>query len=316
MWAGNKKDSGILVIAFGSNRYVELAMNLSLSLKLNHNPYPVALVTDSLDPNLDLYFDRIVPIDPTKGSGFSQKMWMYEYSPFLKTLFIDADCLVVKNISFLFEWMDGKSVTCLGEKVFEGELLGTSLEKLRNFISFDFLPTFNGGVYYFEKSDLSKKTFELAREIFYSKYQTWDLWLFNGKPGDEPAMSIAMGHFNLEPVSDPKRITMYTPVGQQGVFEMDILSGYCRFEKSGIMVSPAIMHFGGGYPEAFHYKRELKKMKLHIKTHLPKALCSILVNGIYNPIYAAYVLFYRFVKFLMGRASFKVRPLIPMFKFE
>ena len=316
MWTGNNKDVGILIIAFGNKRYLDLAINLSMSLKLANNRYPIALVSDLEDERIKLFFEELIPIDPSKGSGFSQKMWMYEYSPFQKTLFIDADCLVVKNIDFLFEWMKGRPVSCLGEKVYQGKLLGTTIDKLKEFISFEFLPTFNGGVYYFEKCDLSQQVFELARDIFSVNYQDWGLWLFNGKPGDEPAMSVAMGHFNLEPVSDPKRLGMYTPVGQKGVFEIDILNGFCRFEKSGVKVNPAIMHFGGGYPEAFHYKREIGKMNFFLKTKLPKPIIAALVNLIYNPVYISFVFLYRLLKWVVGKEKMKLYPLMPMFRFE
>jgi hypothetical protein len=109
---------------------------------------------------------------------------------------------------------------------------------------------------------------------------------------------------------------MYTPVGQSGVFKMDALQGECEFYKYNEKVNPVIMHFGGGYPEAFHYRRETLKIKLAYSTKLPNKLISFFVNVCYNPIYITYVFGYRLLKAIFKGSKMKMSPLMPMFKFE
>ena len=316
MSVGNEIEKGVLLIAFGKPRYVNFAKNLSSSIRLYNSEIPIALVTDSEDTRLADYFQYIIPLDPEKGSGFSQKMYMNKYSPFQKTLFIDSDCLAVGDISFLFEWMNGQPISVLGKKVFHGSLLGTTIEEIKKKININYLPTFNGGVYYFEKGEESEKVFNLARVIFFEKYKEWGLWLFDGKPGDEPAMSIAMGHFQIEPTADPEYKSMYTPVGQKGIFKMDILKGFCLFNKNDVWVRPTVMHFGGGYPEAFHYKREIAKLNFYSFTKISKPISSFFINLIYNTPYIIFVFLYRLIKWVSGKSKLKFSPLIPMFRFE
>ncbi|HET6226843.1 MAG TPA: hypothetical protein VFF27_11230 [Bacteroidia bacterium] len=310
-----QEEKGILIIAQGKQRYINMAYTIAMSIKLSNPETSLALVTDSTDPELKKYYHHIIPIDPAFGTGFSQKIQMYTYSPFKKTMYIDVDCMVIQPIDFLWKLFDKHQVSVIGKKIFSGTFIGTTIEALKQHYSFDYLPTFNGGVYYFEKSDLASKVFKLAQEIFYQKYDTLNLWKFNGQPGDEPAMAIAMGVFQIQPVEDNRK-GMYTPVGQTGIFKMDALSGYCEFYKHGEKVMPAIMHFGGGYPEAFHYQREQVKIKLVYNYKLPKKLVSAFINTCYNSVYALYVFGYRLVKSFFKKTKFKLTPVLPMFKFE
>lgn len=308
---------GVLIIATGNIRYAKLAINLAKSIRLNCPFIPIAVVSDHADllnqnPKL---FQILVQPNSNWGFGFEQKLKMYDYSPFQKTLFIDADCLVVRDIIELFRLFNGKAVSVLGHFIEKGNFIGTTVEKLTARYGEIQIPTFNGGVYYFEKTELSEKIFRFANKIFYDEYDSLGLIKFNGNRGDEPVMAISMAVHGMTPVSNNCK-WMYTPVGQSGVFEMDILKQYCVFFKHGIRVTPAIMHFGGGYPEAFHYRREVRKLDLHLKYKFPKFLASFIVNATWNTVYAGFVFFYRLLKSMIGKAKWKFSPLLPMFKFE
>ncbi len=308
-------ERGILIIAQGKERYICMAKQIAISLAISNPDVPRVLVTDSAGEKLKKYYNRIIPIDNSFGIGYSQKLYMYHYSPFKKTLFIDVDCLVIDSIDWLFERFNQHPVSVIGKKVTSGNLLGTSVELLKTAVNVDYLPTFNGGVYYFEKGEKAEKVFKDAIHIFKNRYNELNLWKFSGQPGDEPAMSIAMAMHCMQPIDDEKK-GMYTPVGQKGVFKMDALKGICEFYKHGEKVTPAIMHFGGGYPEAFHYRREVAKLKLVYYYKLPKAFTSFLVNALYNPSYIVYVFLYRIIKKMIKGGKLKLTPIMPMFRFE
>ncbi len=310
-----EKDLGILIIAQGKNRYIDMAKQIAISLKLSNPNISRALVTDSKDRELENYYDFIIPINSAYGMGYSQKLYMYQYSPFQKTLFIDVDCLVIDSIYWIFEKFDKHPVSVIGKKITEGKLIGTSVEELKSKISLNYLLTFNGGVYYFEKGTIASAIFDDAIDLFANKYDNLNLCKFNGLPGDEPAMSIAMSMHGMEPINDNGK-GMYTPVGQSGVFKMDALKGLCEFYKHGEKVTPAIMHFGGGYPEAFHYKRETRKLRWVYYYKIPKPIASFVVNAISNPPYILFVFFYRIVKKIIKGGKLKLTPLMPMFRFE
>ena len=223
-------EKGILIIAQGKQSYIDMAYGIAMSIRLTNPHIQLALVTDSTDEGLKKYYHHLIPINPEWGIGFSQKMRMYEYSPFRRTMFIDVDCLVIQNIDFLWQLFDGHDMSVMGKKKYSGQYIGTSIESLKLHYQFDYLPSFNGGVYFFWKSELAEKIFSLALDIFKNRYDELNLVRFNGSAGDEPAMAIAMGVYGVVPVDDQKK-GMYTPVGQNGVFKMDALKGYCEFYK-------------------------------------------------------------------------------------
>jgi len=309
------QERGILIIAQGKQRYIHMARQIAVSLALSNPHISRALVTDSQDEDLKKYYDIIIPIDNTLGIGYSQKLCMNKYSPFTKTMFIDVDCLVIDSIDWLFERFINHPVSVIGKNVMSGPLLGTTVEVLKSKLGINYLPTFNGGVYYFEKGEKAERVFNEALDIFYNKYDELNLWKFSGQAGDEPAMSIAMAINNMQPIDDSAK-GMYTPVGQSGVFKMDALKGYCEFYKYDEKVNPAIMHFGGGYPEAFHYKRETMKLRWVYHYKIPRTLASFVINLIYNPPYIIYVFLYRIIKKIVKGGKLKFTPIMPMFRFE
>ncbi len=307
-------ECGILTIAIGKKRYIEMAKAFALSAKINIPQYKLALVTDSTDPSLKKLFDFLIEPDLSFGSGIIQKTNMYNYSPFNKTLFVDADCMFVRDISFLFDAFKGNSVSVLGKKVTDGKLFGISVDELKKKKQIEYLLSFNGGVYYFEKSLQAEKIFDTVK-IIRENYSDYGLNLHRGERNEEGVMSIAMSIHHSTPVPDSIQ-GMYTPVGQSGKFSIDVLRRFCEFTKHGVTVTPAIMHFGGGYPEAFHFKREYAKLKLVYYYKFPRPLSSILINVCRNPFYATHVFFYRIIKKLIKGGKLKFLPALPMFRFE
>ncbi|HET8964388.1 MAG TPA: hypothetical protein VFM99_10835, partial [Chitinophagales bacterium] len=206
------------------------------------------------------------------------------------------------------------NVSVIGRKVFEGKLFGAEIKEVKKKLHLNYMISFNGGVYYFKNTEKTKEIFNKAKELI-DQYSLLGIELMRGEKNEEPLFSIAMSISNEAPVDDQGE-GMYTPMGQAGVFKMDSLKGQCEFYKHGRKVSPAIMHFGGGYPEAFHYRREVCKIKLVYKYRLPKLPVSLIVNLIFNPAYTCYVFVYRILKFLLKGTKLKFKPLMPMFRFE
>lgn len=305
---------GILTIATGAQKYIDMAINLAMSCKLKAPHIPLALVTDSTNPELLKFFDFIIPVKNKYGKGVLQKLYVNEYSPFEKTMFIDSDCLVINSIDWLFELFDGKKVSVVGKIKYDYKLSGQTLEYLKTQIDIDYLISFNGGIYYFEKSEIANKVYEKSREII-NYYDQWNFNKWRGGIADEVVMSVAMSYYRMIPIEDNGK-GMRTPIAQTGQFKMDILKGYCEFYKEGEKVEPAIMHFGGDCTTTFFYKRELKKLKLSRLGILPNFLISVGVNICYNIPYTIFVFSYRVAKSIFKGAKFKLLPLMPMHRFE
>lgn len=305
---------GILTLAQGHQRYIEMAVRLAQSIRLNSPGLPIAVVTDRSEKEMRLWFDAVVKVDPQHGMGLVQKLFLYDYSPFEETIFIDADCLAVGDFSFLWDLFSTQEVSAIGECLTTGTWAGMQVEQTCASLKIPYLIQLNGGVYFFRKGDVAAAVYRKAQDLI-QRYDEIGIARLRGQINEEPLISLSMAMHAQLPIDDQGK-GMRTPVGQSGVFEMDILKQYCAFQKHGIRVTPAIMHFGGGYPEAFHYRREVRKMDLHLKYKLPKSLASFLVNAGRNSVYGIYVFAYRMIKSLMGKAKLKFSPALPMFKFE
>ena len=79
-----------------------MAKVLARSLAIHSPDIPSAVVTDSSDRGLADLYDHVVQFRPEFGSGLTQKVYLDAYSPFKETLFIDSDCLVIRDISYLW----------------------------------------------------------------------------------------------------------------------------------------------------------------------------------------------------------------------
>ena len=114
-------EKGVMIIAQGKPRYINMAKNIAMSLKLSNPHLSLALVTDSVDKDLHNYYSNIIPINLKNGLGFSQKVHMYEYSPFKKTVFMEEDGVVRRKIDRLSDWLAGQAVWARGRKVVKGD---------------------------------------------------------------------------------------------------------------------------------------------------------------------------------------------------
>lgn len=115
---------GIITIGTGAQKYIDMSIYLAMSCKLNSPGIPLALITDSKDPSLKKYFDIIIPANPDYPKGIVHKIFISDYSPFEETVFIDGDCMVVRDISNMFDWFQNSNVSAFGLVKQQGIFLG------------------------------------------------------------------------------------------------------------------------------------------------------------------------------------------------
>lgn len=272
---------GIITFAYGKPKYINMAINLAYSLELTNPHVPRAIITDTHDKRAQRYFHKVIPLDPSFGKGLSQKIKMAHYSPFDKTLFIDSDCLVVKDITFLFQEFSDDNVSVIGTARTSGEWLGVNISHFIKEHHLPFLPVFNGGLYYFKKNRTAFKIFNEAFGLVNS-YEQLGFSHHELGANEEPLMAYAMAKHHEPPYPDETGKGMYTPIGIRGGLSISVAKGYCTFQKYHQRVYPLIVHFVGNYSETFIYRREVAKLKLIVRHRLPKDLSSILVNVPYN----------------------------------
>lgn len=186
---------GFITIAFG-RYYWLLAENLILSYRLNvpkDNQLPFCIITDKENDKVS-EFDKVIISTPSE-KGFMNKLRLAELTPYQKTIFIDADSLVYKDISFWFDKYEenGSAFSSFGRNIGEenvheiNNILFDISKAKKEWDYLAYIPFFNAATYYLDKSTGGGDICETAKRLYYSGVDY-------GYPffGDETYISLAM----------------------------------------------------------------------------------------------------------------------------
>lgn len=252
---------GILTLAFGKPKFIEMAKALAWSLNLHAPEIPRAIVTDSADAELAELFPQRIEYRADYGSNVRQKMYLDQYSPFDETLFIDSDSLVVRGLGSFWTAFASVPFGTSGDRLLRAGETDAFLDvdvMLKRY-GFDSLPKFNGGIYYFKRNAQSAALFSTARELLAKSAEYGFKEFRNDGPNDEALYSVAMAMHGLKLI-DMGNAGMWTPINAESSVTVDIPRGICTFVKKGRQVTPDIIHFAG-FTGSFIYLRECSKLK-------------------------------------------------------
>ena len=245
---------GILTLA--TPKDYRKAIGLAHSLRNSGNLYPVSVVcSESLGEKLTPYFDDIIP-ERQDIKGFAHKLYLDEYSPYDKTLFLDADMLVFGDLRKIFQRLAGSHYTARGWYVDSGKSsFGLDRKYVLDKLHKENLVCIDGaGHAYFEKPKCNE-VFGVARDVV-SHYDEY----FSGNIlADEDVMGIAMTICETAPfVNEGFLGSPWHAV--KGTFFIDSISSQCRYvDKKFGNVSPVVVHFMRRvFP--FVYANELNKL--------------------------------------------------------
>jgi hypothetical protein len=302
---------GIITIALGEKRYIEMSKMLALSLLKTNPGIKRAIISDANKDEFENLYDIYIPCDPSFGNGISQKLYLDKYTPFEETLFIDSDCLVFNALDDMIALCREHAFVVFGGQIDSGEWYMDVAAMCKKF-NLPSIPLFNGGTYYFNNSTIAANIYNEARHLK-ADYAGLGFKEFRGSVNEEPLIAVAMAINKVEAVDDAGT-GMRTPIGINGPLKIDVLNNKCTFDKEGVIVKPVIMHFAGSYSNAFHYKREVAKLKMADKLpFLSKKLCSIVVNLIFNTSYGLFVFFKRIFKSILRKEKFDFSISLPVF---
>jgi hypothetical protein len=251
---------GVLTMAYGSDRYLEMAKSLARSLILHSPDVPRAVVTDSSDRDIRALFHFCIPLRHDLGFGNRQKLHLDEYTPFGKTLFIDSDCLVVRDVDGIWPQLMSLPFGIPGDvKLRRGDQdPKMDVDYILNHFNLTEVSKFNSGLIYFDSSEVSVSIFATARtllahyeELRFSRHE---------RPYDEPLFAVAMALHGISTIQDGGT-TMRTPTGLRGPLQIDVRRGFGRFNKYGVVVEPAVVHFAGNWAQSFEYQRECFRLR-------------------------------------------------------
>lgn len=234
-----QNNCGIITIAIGK-KFIKQAKYLSLSCML-HTPHTArAVITDNPE-SLTAYYDIILPYNSEYGNPFSTKTRLHLYTPFYKTLFLDADSLVVYPLDFCWE-MSYSSFIYVGKKLTAG-IWYYDIAKIIKQTEFSWIPEFNSGMMLFKNDNTTRAIFDDAFGYMQDNEKFNVSFFRKDMLPDEPFIALAFAKNNIEPYNDHGRLSR-TLIGADCV-HINICKGIARFRKHGEYVFPMVVHFCG-----------------------------------------------------------------------
>jgi len=274
-----RANCGVLTMALGP-RHRRMARTLAWSLDVHAPGLPRAVITDERETALSKCFEHVIELRPGAGGPLEERFHFDSYSPFAETLYIDADSLVVGSLDSVWELMRRVPFGVIGHQMSSGRWYGDVAEMAAT-VGADSLPVFNGGLYYFDDSPVARSVFATGRDLM-GRYEELGLAGHSLGHSDEPVVSMALAKHGIEALDDGGN-AMRTPIGIRGELNVDVLRGYCSFDKDGTQVTPRVMHFAGSWTRGFRYRRESLKLALHRGIpFVPGRAISLMVNGTMN----------------------------------
>ncbi|WP_375750109.1 hypothetical protein [Vibrio sp. HN007] len=254
---------GYITIATGAKEYIEMAKYLALSVHKNDPTRPIALITDektTIPDDVKCLFSHVIIMPEIEGyNGCLNKLRINEFTPFEQNMFIDSDCLIVKNdMDRHWKRFEQYDVNLAGDKVTSGHWYNFDVEDVLKRLNIDYIVKMNSGVIYFKKGAVSDHFFKLCNEMVVEQR---DLLSCSHRReeqiADEPFIGTALGIMNISPVAyvpeegslmittthakkvlcDPstRESQIYKPTG---FYLLNRL-----FAKSWVRHTPSIMHF-------------------------------------------------------------------------
>jgi hypothetical protein len=255
MYRGVAMKCGIITIAIGK-KYRTQAKYLAYSCIL-HAPSTLRAVITDVPAALASYYDFCIPYKSAYGDPFTTKTRLHLYTPFDKTLYIDADSLVMQDIGSFWDSLESRPFAYSGDLITSGEWYFDIAGIIRK-LGLSALPKFNSGMFLFDKSETAKNIFETAYDyLTHQKDRDLGVDFFRGKMlPDEPFLSIALAKNAVEPFEDNGRFSR-TLIGAENI-RLDSIRGIAFFRKHGVPVFPLIVHFCSTFGQFLFIREKLR----------------------------------------------------------
>jgi hypothetical protein len=293
---GSRANKSVFTIATGSEAYLRYAFNLARSFALYNDVEQTSfyVVTDlRYAPPADLPFVRTIDLPAEIASeGLGPKLYLDVLAPTEISLFLDSDCLIFRDLEFVFDSFRGRSISVVGVGVADGTWCGPSAAGLCSRFGFASMPRFNGGLYYLEKGAVASGVYQTARQL-QSQYDELGFHRHRGWLNEEPLLSLAMAIHSQFSIADDGSILSDLAAGLEHT-DINVLGGtsvlynplppstrHKWWQNTHGHYSPAVIHFADGFP----YNRESFKLALKFTTPLPDTAIAALADLRYSAPY-------------------------------
>jgi hypothetical protein len=247
-----KEKRGLLTVGIGK-KYAGQAKYLALS-SLIKSPNTLRAVITDYPEQLKKYYDIVIPYDKEFDDPFLIKTRLCQYSPFEKTLFVDADSLIVSSVDGYWEFLDNQTFAYHGKLLHDG-VWYLDIKKTIGQFNLPWFPQLNSGMLLFDDSEKSRGVFETAYHFMKNQRdENINIDYFRGTfYPDEPFIALALAKHGVKPVDDHARFSR-TLIDVSNV-HLDILKRIALYSKDEKAVFPHIVHFCGRFGNLI-YRRE------------------------------------------------------------
>lgn len=197
---------GYLTLATGDRKYFDAAANVALSVRLNDEKRPISLLCDDsakLTEAEKALFDRIIVALPgTLGVGCAGKLDVPGFLPYEETVFLDSDCLIVKNdMDRHWDKLSGQCFNVAGATENSGGWYTFEIADVCKALGLPYMVHMNSGVMYFKKGKslddfiaVVQDLRENAQDVLFVQHRD-----MNAQIADEPVWGAAMGRMHMQP---------------------------------------------------------------------------------------------------------------------
>lgn len=266
---------GIITIATKHSLYGNYAYNLAVSLRAVAPHIPICVIADSIglshltESQRSIFSEIKEPMHNDfhnkegKCTPLSLKYKLVEYSPFEKTIFMDADTIIspMANIDSLFSSLDGIDFT-IANRGEDSPHVGISQWISKDSIDAPYWFDLSSEFIYFEKSKVSKAIFKSALKHY--KSNKLPVKSFAGDKPDEPFLMMGMIEQGVKPHKSPFKPS-YWHAAEKFASAMDVKRRYIMFSLGGKFIPRHQKNIYDEFCKNASYKSGLSTMPIQQK---------------------------------------------------
>lgn len=267
-------EKGFITMATGDLNYFVIARNLLRSYKQNGGSKPFAIITDRENEYTD-EFDTVIVLE-TPSHSWMDKLELLKLCPYDENIFIDADCIIYKNIDILWDvFQNADDFSCFGEALPLNSEKGWFKQDGVGSYKIHFITHLHGMLYYLRKSETLLDFYSLSKQIV-NDYASLTFNMFNDKLADEPVFALAMSVLNQKPVKRQPNYYCFVPFATN--IKTDYISRTVMFTnpKDGLVDNCFIVHWGSGNTKKYQYL--IESNKINYLERNPSSLLSKIHN--------------------------------------
>lgn len=237
--------NGLLTAAYGNAFYAEQAVTLACSYRFKGGKLPITLVCDEAihdyltSQRLNRFFDALIIKPSAELQQFRGKLIAALASPYERTYYFDADCLIVREPAQIEEELSVTDFCVPGGIYTRGRYLNIDIKPWLERRGITSIGIFNAGLFSFNTK--GKAILEEALRIM-DEPEKNELPRADGGYNEQVALGIAMSKAGIFPLYFYSDI-QFSFFDAKSRLELDIHQGKCRFIKGKTWREPLVFHY-------------------------------------------------------------------------